>query len=257
MMTSKKGFIFDIDGTLTHEGSAIPGAVQVIQTLREQALTLRFATNGTGKTPAEIADHLTAQGFDVAASEILTSVTACQHLLATEFQHQSGRYLLPGRTRKQFNLPTSTPDMPNFIVLGDLEDEFNNRLMNELFQQIRAGAQLIVFHRNLYFQHAGETRLDSGAYTLALEQATGKPAIVTGKPSTVFFQQIANTMSLPLEDIVVVGDDLSTDIWGANQSGIDSILVQTGKYTAGLRHPQATPTDVMQSIADITLNSSR
>jgi inorganic pyrophosphatase len=133
-------------------------------------------------------------------------------------------------------------------VLGDIDDQFTNRLMNALFNQIREGAQLIVFHRNLYFRYDGEYHLDSGAYTLALEKATQSQAIVTGKPSPIFFEEIVKGMELNKTDVVVIGDDLSTEILGANQSKIDSVLVETGKYAAGLRHEEAQPTWQVRSL---------
>jgi inorganic pyrophosphatase len=251
-ISDKKGFIFDIDGTLTYDGKCLPGAIELIETLRNRGATLRFATNGTGKSPEEIADQLNDIGFTVEAKEVETSVTACLSLLKTRYQKQSGRLLLPKRTHQQFANIESQDTNPDYIVLGDIDDQFTNRLMNALFNQIREGAQLIVFHRNLYFHYGGQYHLDSGAYTLALEQATQSQAIVTGKPSSIFFDEIVKGMELEKQDVVVIGDDLSTDILGANYSAIDSILVETGKYAAGLRHEQAKPTWQLHSLRELT-----
>jgi ribonucleotide monophosphatase NagD (HAD superfamily) len=49
-----KGIILDIDGTLTHDGSAIKGAVDVIANLRKSNFKLRFVTNTTGRSPEQI-----------------------------------------------------------------------------------------------------------------------------------------------------------------------------------------------------------
>jgi ribonucleotide monophosphatase NagD (HAD superfamily) len=50
----------------------------------------------------------------------------------------------------------------------------------------------------------------------------------------------------------MVGDDIGGDIGGANNVGMQSILVKTGKYREeGLKHSEITPDFIINSVADL------
>lgn len=68
----------------------------------------------------------------------------------------------------------------------------------------------------------------------ALEHATGKQAIVVGKPTQTFFELASHSFDCKSEELVMVGDDLINDVKGAQQMGMYAIIVQTGKYRKAL-----------------------
>lgn len=46
-----------------------------------------------------------------------------------------------------------------------------------------------------------------------------------GKPGTAGYKEALNKMNLDKSDVISIGDQILTDIWGSNNSGIYSILV--------------------------------
>jgi len=86
---------------------------------------------------------------------------------------------------------------------------------------------------NRYVREPEGLSLDVGSYVAALEYATGRKAEVIGKPSAGFFTTAAESMGLNQADCVMVGDDVVTDIEGAQSAGMKGILVRTGKYMEG------------------------
>ena len=98
---------------------------------------------------------------------------------------------------------------------------------------LRAGAELVVPQKGLFWFDVDGPKLDCGSFILGLEAATGKEAIVTGKPSDLFFQQALTHLRCGADEALVIGDDMSTDIFGANRIGATSLLVGTGKYLPG------------------------
>ena len=96
--------------------------------------------------------------------------------------------------------------------------------------QVLEGAEIIALHKGRYHQGASGLLLDSGAFVAALEHATGKQALVVGKPNQTFFELASNTFRCNPNELLMVGDDLINDIGGANQMGMHTVLVQTGKY---------------------------
>lgn len=73
-----------------------------------------------------------------------------------------------------------------------------------------------------------------------------------GKPSAMFFKTVLNNLQLAPKDIVVVGDDITSDIVGAERMKMRSILVKTGKFKPNqLDNPVAKPTWVLDSVSEL------
>ncbi|MDN3609760.1 TIGR01458 family HAD-type hydrolase [Vibrio ostreicida] len=229
-MTQFKGVIFDIDGTLILNNQPLPGATDAVNGLRSMGVQLRFVTNTTGRTPEQLGKVLRELGFEVQDSEILTSVGACVHFLKQNYVGKAGYLAIPEEIEDQFAGIAQTTENPAFVVMGDLDKGFDYDVLNRVFNYMRNGAQLITFHRNRFFFRDGKTWLDSGAFTLALERSCDQEAIVTGKPAPQMFQGALQSMSLPKQKVIVIGDDVSSDILGAKQAGLQGFLVTTGKF---------------------------
>ena len=103
--------------------------------------------------------------------------------------------------------------------------------LNQAFRQVLAGGRLVALQRNRYWKTVDGLALDAGAFVAALEYAAGVSATVVGKPSQAFFTSAIRTLgNVAPEDVVVVGDDATTDVAGAKACGCTGVLVRTGKY---------------------------
>jgi HAD superfamily hydrolase (TIGR01458 family) len=126
--------------------------------------------------------------------------------------------------------------------------------MNAAFRMLMQGAELLAMHTNLYWRTSEGLQLDSGPYVHALELATGKEAIVLGKPNRAFFEQALQVIDVSPAEAVMVGDDIENDVGGAQQAGLRGILVCTGKHGADsplLRKVQ--PDAILPSLVDLPL----
>ena len=99
-----------------------------------------------------------------------------------------------------------------------------------MFGRIEAGAPLVAMNPNLVWQTTEGLQLDAGAYVVALEAAAGVSAEITGKPSVAFFLSALEQRDGDAASSYMVGDDLRTDILGAQACGIRGVLVRTGKF---------------------------
>lgn len=70
---------------------------------------------------------------------------------------------------------------------------------------------------------------DCGSFAHMIKNATGKTPHFIGKPSIEFFRLALLKMNATIEESVVIGDRLYTDILGALNSGITSVLVLSGE----------------------------
>jgi ribonucleotide monophosphatase NagD (HAD superfamily) len=76
---------------------------------------------------------------------------------------------------------------------------------------------------------------------------------VAGKPSPAFFTAAAGRLGLsPDHRVAMVGDDLWSDVEGAQRAGLQGWLVRTGKFREDtLRSSGVTPERVLASIAEL------
>ena len=94
--------------------------------------------------------------------------------------------------------------------------------------------------------------MDIGAFVTGLEYASNTQAMLMGKPSRHFFNQVVDTLRMKPSDIVMVGDDIDADVGGAQDAGLHGILVKTGKYRETYTRLSAIEPDaIIQSVADL------
>ncbi|WP_186102584.1 TIGR01458 family HAD-type hydrolase [Burkholderia gladioli] len=243
----------DIDGTLLHREAAIPGAAAALRAARDAGLGIRLLTNITARTPAQLASQLRDAGIEAATHEILTATTAC----VSHLEAQPGKrchLIVPDDVRAAFEGIDIDDTHPDFVVIGDIGEAFDYPTLNRAFRMLRNGAQLVALQKNLFWFDVDGERLDCGAFIIGLEAAADTRAIVTGKPSPVFFEAALRQLGANSVNTVVVGDDLVTDMAGARAIGAHALHVRTGKHRPEWigQHRDAFDT-VLDSIADLPL----
>ena len=142
-------------------------------------------------------------------------------------------------------------EAPDYVVMGDLGEGWTFKKLNRAFRAIQQGAGLIALGMTRYWQSGGGLQLDVGPFVAALEYATGRDALVLGKPARAFFERIAADLGLPPNQIALVGDDVRTDVGAAMEAGFFGVQVRTGKFRDGDLDRDVTPDLVLDSVADV------
>jgi HAD superfamily hydrolase (TIGR01458 family) len=241
-----KTIFFDIEGTLVERGKALPGAAEAVSCARRRGLAVRFLTNITSRHREQIAAELRSQGLAIESHEIQTATTACVEYLKS----RSGitcHLIVPPSIRPMFDGIAIDEREPDVVVISDIGEQFNFQVLNQAFLMLRAGAELVVPQKGLFWFDQDGPRLDCGTFIVGLEAATGKEATVTGKPSELFFQQALADVRCSADEALIVGDDINTDVLGAIRIGAKSLLVGTGKYTPDVQRKSAIRPDYFLS----------
>jgi HAD superfamily hydrolase (TIGR01458 family) len=243
--------LFDIDGTLVAREQALPGAVEAVRNARYRGLSVRFLTNITGRSPAAIAAGLQALGFDIESHEIQTATTACVEHLKSRPAARC-HLIVPQSILPLFEGIRIDDNNPDVVVIADIGEQFDFRVLNRAFLMVRAGAELVVPQKGLFWFDKDGPKLDCGSFIVGLEAATGKCATVTGKPSAVFFERAMAHIGCRPAEVLVIGDDASTDVAGAAGVGARAALVATGKYYPGAELVAGSSPDFfLRSMADL------
>lgn len=247
--------LFDLDGTLYIGDQAIPGAVHALHQLREYGFQLRFLTNTTTKPHAELVSQLKLLGFTLDAHELISAPVAAKfelQFMQQKIQRPLRIWPVVAESIKtdfsEFELDDVEPDV---VILGDIGDRWDLTLINKLFNVIHAGANLIALHKNRFWQTPDGLKADIGFFVAGLEYICSKNAHVMGKPNADFFQRVLDSAGVDARNTVMVGDDIDSDIGGAQLMGIRGCLVKTGKFRQSyFQQSTVQPDMVMQSVVD-------
>jgi len=256
---SPSAYLLDLDGTLYAGGAAIPGAVETITHLRERGIPFRLVTNTTSRSRRMLVDRMAGYGFRVRPEEIVTATLAGLALLRDGGYTRIAPFVPEGALEDLADLelcggtsgrPSAAADA---VVLGDLGERWTFALLQEAFEQLMAGAALVALSRDRYFHQGERLALDAGPFVAALEYASGTVAGVAGKPSPAFFEAAVRSLGLTLDrTVAMVGDDLWSDVEGAQRAGLQGWLVRTGKFRDDLlRTCSITPDRVLSSVAEL------
>ncbi|UCG62561.1 MAG: TIGR01458 family HAD-type hydrolase [Candidatus Zixiibacteriota bacterium] len=224
-----KGLLFDLDGVLYVEEELVEGAVETVSYIKSKKIPCRFLTNTTTRSLDALYQKTTRLGLEIDREEIFTPPKIAAHYLRKKGQ-PSLLLILQENTKLEFAGFRQDDINPDVIVIGHYSDRWNYALMNRLFHLIMNGAELLALHKGRYWETDRGLTLDIGAFITGLEYATGVTATVVGKPSEDFFRVAVEDMGIAPSEAAMIGDDIVSDIGGAQLAGLSGILVKTGKY---------------------------
>ncbi|MDQ2884212.1 MAG: HAD-IIA family hydrolase [Actinomycetota bacterium] len=223
--------LLDLDGTVLRGSETVPEAPDVVNELRQAGCAVQFVTNNASRSPAEIAEHLTALGLPTAGAQVVTSAQAAVALLASQLAADAavlvvGADALVAEVRSAGLRPvTAASDDPVAVVQGHSPDTGWARLA-EACLVIRGGAMWVACNVDRTLPTERGLLPGNGAMVAALQVATDREPTVAGKPERALLNTAMERVGArrPL----VVGDRLDTDIAGARAAELDSLLVLSG-----------------------------
>lgn len=271
-----QALLLDLDGVLVLKGAAIEGAAAAMAALDAKCVPYLVVTNTSLVSRTTLAQWGTGMGFRFAADRIQSALSASADLVRREYGDRpvyvitsaDARSELAGINAVDPATADAAPGEIAAVVLGDSPDELTTENLNRAFRLVRGGAALIGMHRNAWWLTSEGPTLDAGAYLAGLEYATGMRARTVGKPSPESFRLAFGRLAaeardrgeprLRRRDVAMVGDDVTSDVGGAQRAGLRGILVRTGKHgdadlaaAAGKRRGAIRPDGVAPSIAEV------
>ena len=256
MAAHHKLILLDLDGTLYIGSQAIPSAVNTIAQLREQDFKLRFLTNTTTKSHAELLAQMTSLGFSLSPNELISAPIGAR-LELQSIQQKLNRPLriwpvVADAIKPDFAEFTWDETTPDFVVLGDIGERWDLALINQIFNAMHSGAELIALHKNRFWQTEDGLKADIGFFVAGLEYVCSKTARTMGKPNADFFQRVLDSAGVTAAETIMVGDDIDSDVGGAQLLGMRGCLVKTGKFRQAYFDSSSVKPDwVLASIADL------
>ncbi|MFF5205342.1 HAD-IIA family hydrolase [Streptosporangium sp. NPDC000396] len=227
--------LLDLDGVVYLGREAVPGAPEALREAARRGVRLAYVTNNASRTSGAIAEHLSELGAPATPEDVVTSAQAAARLVAERVEPGAAVLVVGGMglrsaLRAHGLRPVSTAmDAPVAVVQG-IAPNLSYGLLSEGALAVRQGALFVAANADLTMPTGRGELPGNGAMSRVIAAATGVEPIVAGKPEPPLHREsILRTGS---ERPLVVGDRLDTDIEGASNAGVDSLLVLTGVASA-------------------------
>lgn len=231
-MKEYKGYLIDLDGTLYRGDQVIPGALEFVSWLSENKIPYLFLTNNSTRSPKWVAEKLRRFGFPAEAEQVYTSSLACARYLEEKEEVKSvyivgEEGLYQAITDAGFVL---TDNQPDAVVVG-LDRAFTYEKMKKAFLGIQAGALFIGTNADRALPTEDGLWPGSGSLAMGIAAAAGRNPRFIGKPEPVMMRYALEKLGCKKEEVLVIGDNLQTDILAGVRGGMDTLLVYTGITT--------------------------
>lgn len=241
-----EGILCDIGGVLYVGDTPVDGAIAAVAALKGR-FPVRFLTNTTQRTGAQVVRKLRDFGFDIEAEEVITALDVTHQWL--QHKQSSAYLLLTDEVKPTFDDLSAYPC--RYVVVGDAQENFTYAGLNGAFRVLNAGGELLAAAKNRCFMDRDGLSLDAGGFVAALEYASCQTAHIIGKPSRDFYHLACEAAGISPEKALMIGDDIEGDVKGAQDAGIRAVLVRTGKFRPRDLECGITPDYLLGSIADV------
>lgn len=224
--------LLDLDGVVYAGGEAIVHAVDSLAAARAGGMHLAYVTNNALRTPDAVAEHLTELGVPAEPSDVITSAQAVARLVADQLPSGArvlaigGEGLRVALRERGLEPVESADDDPAAVVQGYGGPDMTWGRFAEASYAVRRGLPWFASNTDLTIPGARGIAPGNGAAVEVVRIATGAEPQVAGKPLPPMHRE--TVLRTGAQRPIVVGDRLDTDIEGAFNGGVDSLLVLTG-----------------------------
>ncbi|MDQ7038785.1 MAG: HAD-IIA family hydrolase [Aquificota bacterium] len=249
--------LIDMDGVLTKdkEFNPFPYAPTFIRNLKERGVPFRVVSNNSTRSPKAIVDLLKGKGFDLDYSDLITPVAVLPNYLRERGVRKVfviGTPMLGGFLRESGFEVREDHEVDAVIIGQDKEIDFI-KIKTATSAVFLRGARIVPVNLSrivrdsdgLYFPGAGST-------ARMIAHATGYTDDIPnlGKPSREFIDMALK--GLPRDRVILVSDDIYTDLMGAREIGLETAFMTTGKYREEeLKRAGFTPDHVFHSLEEL------
>ncbi|XP_060135417.1 SH3 domain-binding protein 1 [Zootoca vivipara] len=257
-----QGVLFDCDGVLWTGERAVPGAPELLERLSRNGKDAFFVSNNSRRSVSELERRFSRLGFRGVRAEQIFSSALCsalylrQRLLGAEGDSGDsppagcvfvlGGEGLRGELRDaglrlagegrggggddEEEDPAGQESLPVRAVVVGYDDQFTFAKLTEACAYLRDPQCLLVATDPDPWHplSSGQRTPGTGSLTAAVETASGRKAMVIGKPNTYMFECIVERFGVDPSRMLMVGDRLETDILFGKNCGLETVLTLTG-----------------------------
>ncbi|MFE7561166.1 HAD-IIA family hydrolase [Kitasatospora sp. NPDC057500] len=227
--------LLDLDGVVYAGPYAIEHAVDSLAAARAAGMRLAYVTNNASRPPRVVAAHLSELGVPAEPADVINSAQAAARVLADKLPAGAkvlvvgGLGLEEALAERGLVAVRTLAEEPLAVVQG-FDASVGWTQLAEASYAVQSGLPWVASNTDVTVPTARGIAPGNGMLVAAVRAATGVEPEVAGKPLPPMHRE--TVLRTGAKRPLVVGDRLDTDIEGAFNGGVDSLLVFTGVTTA-------------------------
>ncbi|GAA2899513.1 TIGR01457 family HAD-type hydrolase [Enterococcus pseudoavium] len=252
-----KGYLIDLDGTIYRGSEPIPAGRRFVEQLQARQIPFLFLTNNTTKTPATVAARLANEfSIQVAPETVYTATLATIDYMDDAAKGKKVFVIgEPGLIDPILAAGYVWEEKdPDYVVVG-LDTAVTYEKFVTATLAIQKGALFIGTNPDKNIPTERGLLPGAGSVIAMVEAATQQTAIYIGKPEAIIMDKAVGILGVERSEVLMVGDNYTTDILAGINNEIDSLLVLSG-FTQKAEVPTLpiAPTHVVDSLDEWNFN---
>ena len=225
-----EGAILDMDGVLWRANEPICDLSILFKNFNDHGIKVVLASNNATFNSNEFLNKLHSMGAELEAWQIVSSAMATVFLLKKHFLSGGPVYVVgsPSLLNHLQNNGFYHSEQNPLAVIVSMDRDFTYQKMKKAADFVRQGLLFLGTNPDLTYPTPEGLSPGAGACIAAVEAASGKKAIMAGKPNPYLFEVAIERLGTSPEKTLAVGDRLETDILGGYRAGCKTLLVLSG-----------------------------
>lgn len=236
-LSSVRAVVFDLDGTIYCGNKLVDGATEILEQLTRKGVQIFYCTNNSTKTRQDISTKLHAMNLSVSPEKIFSAAYSAAHYLKRN--NYSNVYCF-GTVGLQKELDSfginmvSAPEEASVVLIG-LDTNVDYERISRLLTLRNKPCYLMACNRDKFFpSDNGIIQLGCGFIVSLVEEVLERKVDYTvGKPNTYMLDMLIEEHGLAMDEIIMVGDSLESDIAMAQTAGCRSVYLSSQQDASG------------------------
>ncbi|AXF56144.1 TIGR01457 family HAD-type hydrolase [Salicibibacter kimchii] len=230
MLSSYRGFMMDLDGTIYKGKEVIEKSVSFVQALADRKIPYIFLTNNSSRTPTEIAEKLKRMNVPATSGHIYTSSLAMAAYVREHWQLPIRAYVIGSRGLVHALEEVGvlfTDQNPDAVIVG-VDRFFTYDKLAKAQRALYNGATLLATNADKAIPMEDGYMPGNGAIVAAVAEASDSTPTFVGKPEQWIVEQSLSILKTGKTETLLVGDNYDTDIVAGLRAGVPTLHVGTG-----------------------------
>lgn len=228
-----KTYCLDLDGTMYRGTAIIDSAKVFLDHCLKENIPFLFLTNNAMRTRAQNRIHMENMGYEGIEDYMFynSAMASCEYV-KKKYSGNKVYYIGQEGLREALleNGFEISEDKPDFVFIG-LDKSCDYSDYSKALSFLLEGSTLIGTNKDRILVKPEGFEMGNGAIIAMFEYATGQVSPDIAKPSKNMLELCLEHFNLKKEDVIIVGDNLETDIRLGYENDVETIFVQTGMHT--------------------------
>lgn len=250
----RKTYLLDLDGTMYRGTQIMDGAKEFIDHLHKTKQPYYFLTNNSKRTRQQNVEHMEKMGYtNIQPTSFFTSAMAAAIYARKNYEKRKAWYVGEAGLEEALieNGFSIVEDQPDFVFVG-LDQNANYHKYAKAVNFLAQGAILIGTNNDRLLAQPNGFAVGNGSIVAMMEYASCQCSPKIGKPYAPILEEALAYIHKNKEEVILVGDNLETDIQLGVKHGVESILVMGGVHSeADCERLQIHPNRIIQNLRDL------